>query len=417
MIWRRFSKASPYSITAVLVFAAVMTFMLIRSFAAIGPASLYTSPGGTQSVEKGKNFTIDVRIGTGGNVSVTGASIQVSYPSDKLAVQGVSFSGSPYSLEVAQSNSGGVLRIERAALPVIAGGDKLFAKVTFKALADGAAAINFTGSSFVLSGDNDSNLPLNRSGATYNISTPSKAGSPARPPGNGNTNPGSGSAGSGRQSSSTSEQGGIDGGTPEATPSNNSGSGADVGSDKTQAGVENTTDNESLSSLQVRVVDKNNKPVKGAKVTVAGQTFTTDKNGVAGFERVPLGQQKIVIDYSGKKTSYPAEVKGMSELSDPEIFTVTVEKRATNPLVWIITPLLGLMIGAGLIVLILRLKQQRQNLGRSNSTYTQPIPVTPVAPDNSSGTTRNIKAPDLPQPGAVVAPLQNDQPPAEDKNT
>lgn len=416
MILRRFSKISPYSIAAVLAFAAVMTFILIRSFAAIGTANLYVTPGGTKSVEKGKSFTVDVRVSTAGNVSVTGASMQLSYPSDKLAVQGVSFSGSPYNLEVAQSNSGGILRIERAALPAISGGDKLFAKVTFKALADGSAGINFTNSSFVLSGDNDSNLPLNRSGAAYNIFTSRNPGSPSSPRLGSNSSPvsgGNGSSASGPRSQTSSSTSSVESSSGVSeNPSNpdNPSSGAATNSDPSQAGAE------SFSSLQVLVVDKNNKPVKGAKVTLAGQTLVTDKNGVAGFEGVPLGQHKILVDYSGKKTSYPAEVKGVSD-SNPETFTVTLGKRATNPLVWIITSLIGLLIGAGLIILLLRLKQ-RSNPSYNISTHEQALPLVPATPDNEvSEAIHKIKSPDVPAPGAVVAPVQTDESSRTDKHS
>lgn len=177
---KRFSAQSRALVAAVLFIAATALFT-VQSFAATGPATLYTSPNGTQSVNINSNFTISVRIATGNNVPVSAATIYLAYPGDKVQVVSASYAGSAYNVELVESDSGSVFRMDRAALPEISGGDKLFAQITFKAIANGSAALSFTSDSRVHSGEDDSNILAARNGVTYNISTPPPGPSPQPP--------------------------------------------------------------------------------------------------------------------------------------------------------------------------------------------------------------------------------------------
>jgi hypothetical protein len=180
-IKQQLTRISPLSVALVIIFAAAMSLLIFRSFAAVGPATLYTSPGGTQSVKKGSTFTSKIRVSTASNVQVAGAAVYMSYNSSKISVQSISYSGSPYTIEATpSSNSGGILHMERAALPAITGGDKLFATVTFKAVATGTATVGFASNTYVTSGDNDSNLPPQNSGAVYSILNSTSGGT--KPP-------------------------------------------------------------------------------------------------------------------------------------------------------------------------------------------------------------------------------------------
>ncbi len=266
-IKKQLTKISPLSAGLVLLFALAMTFIIFRSFAAVGPATLYTSPGGSQSVVKGKTFTVSVRVKTASNVPVTGASVYLSYPSSKVSVQSISYSGSPYNFEASKSNTGGILKMDRAAIPAISGGDKLFAKVTFKALATGSAAISFTSNSFVTSGEDDSDLSLQKSGVVYKVTAPSTS-----------TNKTSSSAADtddsdgGSNTSSTDES--SSGSSSVENNTSTSGQSSDSTSKKSE--TKKSSDKQATSTsqqeiagtgqLEILVVDGDNQPLKDASV-------------------------------------------------------------------------------------------------------------------------------------------------------
>lgn len=346
-IKQQLSRISPLSAGLVLAFAAVMTYFLIQTLAATGTASIYTSPGGSQSVTKGSNFSVNIRISTSGNAPVTAASLHMSYPTDKVAVQGVDFSGSPYNLEVAQTNSGSVLRLDRAALPMISGGDKLFAKVTFKATGDGQANIGFTDSSYVISGDNDSNLPLQKNGVTYNISAPST-----------NSSPGTSRGASGNNKPATSEQ---SRGNSTANGGTNNTSSSSLDQDQTgdrtkeeslrvptNSSDSSTKTNDPGFNVQILVFDRDKNPINNAEVIIGGKNAKTDENGFARFKQITAGDHEIVVNYKGKKTLSKAQVKG-SVTTKPESFTVEIESNKMSPLVWILPPLIGILLAVGVL--------------------------------------------------------------------
>lgn len=170
------------TIVALTLFAVVGAVILVRALAASGGATLYTSPAGNQSVKKGESFSLSVRIATGNDVPVTGAVVYLKYPLDKLQVANINYSGSAYGLQIHESNSGGILRMDRASLPMIPGGDKLFATITFRTLNQtGSAPISFTDDSKVFSGEDDSNILNKKQGVNYTITQPTSS-SPAQSP-------------------------------------------------------------------------------------------------------------------------------------------------------------------------------------------------------------------------------------------
>lgn len=386
---QRLSKISFLSISLVAIFALVMTYVVVRSFAAVGPANLYTSPSGSQSVTNGSNFTVTVRINTASNVPVSAAAVHLAYPADKLSIQNVSFSGSPYNLAVAQSNSGGVLRIDRAALPLVQGGNQVFAKVTFKATANGSANISFANSTYVVSGENDSNLPINKSGVTYNISTPS-APTSSSGSSSGTPSPGSDSSNSNRQSQTSSSSSQTSDNTQTQTSS-----GGSTGSTTNQPSLNNSLQEESAATkVQILVVDGNQNPVKDAEVIINGQTARTNESGIVEFSGIAIGEHEVVVDNNGKKTFSSIQVKGAS-FDSAESFTVEAETSNLNPLVWVVPPVIGMMIAA-LFFFLKPWLAQRAAIARMRKR--QSVQQTPV---------EEIKLPsnpNAPTPGSTYTP-------------
>lgn len=419
---RQLSRISPVAISFILLFAAVMTYILIKAFAATGGATLYTSPSGTQSVKKGQSFTLSIRISTANNASVTGASVYLSYPANLLKVTGESYSGSAYNTQLVVNNSSGVLRMDRAAFPLISGGDKLFAQVTFQALATGSASIGFTGDSIVTSGVDDSNILTQRKGVSYVVSAPTSSSSSS-------TSKSSSSGSAAPPSSSTSSTSNTEqntSSTPNTQPAtgNNSNSPSQKSSIKPTSNTQPSTNdsgNNSINSFSVIVVDQQNNPVEAAEVAMNGQTVKTDQKGVASFQSVPLGQQNITVSYKGKKTFASAEVKSAStsDPAQPQSYTVKINKNKLNPFV--------LLIPAGLIILIagafffLRPKwMARKNLhGLSDYDQDTLQPVAAVTKEESTQSVlARLKTPDMPQPGSSYKPVAGSNPqPNENDNS
>jgi hypothetical protein len=363
-IKQQLSSVSPVTIGMVLLFAAIMTFVLIQSFAAVGPASLYTSPSGTKSVDKGSTFTVNIRIDTASNVPITGASVYVSYPGSKLKVQQVSYNNSPYNLKIVQSNSGGVLRMDRGALPAIPGGDKLFAKVTFKAIANGSAAIGFTDNSYVTSGEDDSDLPLQKSAVSYNISTSSSDESSSSPPKKSSTR----SLDDNTDIQSTQTSGSSAQESSSSLDSNNQNTSSNSEKKTTNDKATESGNDEETKILEIVVVDEQQNPVEGAEVTIDGSTAKTDKNGIARFEKIPAGDQDIIITYNGDKTFQTVHVKGASTENNPESLTVSINRDAKNPIILLAIPLFGLLAIAGFLFCKPSLVNQLKNMLKRGGT-------------------------------------------------
>lgn len=358
-IRQQLSRISPLSITFIFLFAAAMTYFLIRSFAASGTATLYTSPGGTQAVTVGQTFTINVRISSGATVPVTGASVYLSYPTDKLQTQGEGYTGSPYTTQLIATDSGGILRMDRAAFPAISGGDQLFAQVTFKTIAAGSAPISFGSNSIVTSGEDDSNILTQKTGVTYNIAAPSTS-APTPPSSNpstpvtssGGSSGSPSSSGSSSQSTTTQPKTGSNSTADNGAAASGGSSGTPAASNPdtaTTTGSSETPDDSGASTVQVTILDSQNKPVQGAEVTVDGQKAKTDKNGVARFTSVNAGKQTLAVTYNGKKTAKIVQVKNASSQSSPQLFNVSITKDKFNPTLLVIPVIV--LFGAGVFFL------------------------------------------------------------------
>jgi Na+-translocating ferredoxin:NAD+ oxidoreductase RnfG subunit len=285
--------------------------------------------------------------------------------------------------------------MERAALPAITGGDKLFATVTFKAIATGSAAIGFTSSSYVTSGDSGgsvSDLPLQTSGVVYNITssstkpTSSSTGSSSSPH---VTKPTSSSTGS---SSETS--------TPADSSTNNEEVVSTPKTKKNKKAVSSQAEENTLTdnkgTLEVLVVDQKQQPVEGAKVTTHGKTSTTGKNGTATFNDLPTGKNDLVVDYKGNKTFGSAEVKSTSTVLNPDSVTIKIKRNNLNPLYWLFIPALIILIGTGAVYRNIWLDKIK-NLFNKDETE-----ITPAV--SAAASTPTIKSFNATPPGSTITP-------------
>lgn len=398
-IRRRLAAVSPMTIAFALCFAAIMTYVALRVFAASGSATIYTNPGGTQSVSVGQTFAVTVRVSTPGGVPVTGASVYLAYPASKLQVLGQSYGG-PYNTQLAASNSGGVLRMDRAAFPMIGGGDQVFAQVTFKALATGSAPISFTGSSLVTSGEDDSNILAGQHGVTYEITASAAASGGTSSSGSGTRASGGSTAGGSGGAASTGGNAASSGGAAAAS----SGSGGGSANAAAGAGETGDTTSSAQSAVAITIVDPDNKPVKDAVVTINGQTAKTDAKGIARFAGLPAGDLKVAVSYNGNKTSKIIQVKGAATTEAPEIFKVSIKKQKFNP--WLLSVPIIFLVAAMVYIL-------RPGRLRFAGAPSQPVAdkiVTSGQPDTPPSPLGTVANPERDTPGTVFNPGQSQQP-------
>lgn len=121
-------------------FLATLSLILPKPASASG--TLYFSPGsGTKY--NGQNFTVSVRAKGMDNVDAVKAVF--TYPTDKLTFVSISSGGSAWGIKAQETASGGTIEIDRGNIGNLSG-DKLVASVTFKPKTNsGTVSLNFTG--------------------------------------------------------------------------------------------------------------------------------------------------------------------------------------------------------------------------------------------------------------------------------
>jgi hypothetical protein len=109
--------------------------------------------------------------------------------------------------------------------------------------------------------------------------------------------------------------------------------------------------------VNIKVTDKSQKPVKGAKVTIHStvQERTTDEDGFARFENVESGDHNVLVAYDGFEGEQRINLTGdVKEFN----LTITLEQKAilTSPLVLTIGGGMGCII---LVLIVLLLRNRR----------------------------------------------------------
>lgn len=142
-------------------------FFFTKSSYAAG--SLYLAPG-SKNVYQGTNFSVSVRMNTGGE-PVNAAQANLSYPADKLDFVGIGSGGSAFSIAAPSGGGGGNVSISRGVIGAGITGDKLVAAVTFrpKAGATGVATVSFSGGSALVRGTDQANIIGGMVGGNYTI--------------------------------------------------------------------------------------------------------------------------------------------------------------------------------------------------------------------------------------------------------
>ena len=358
------------------------TIFLINSQPAYAAANFYLSPS-KLTVPQGNTFSVSVRVSSAEAIDSVQANL--SYPADKLDFLSISTSGGTFDITAEKSGGGGSVRIGVARVGAVSG-DRLVATVSFRAkVSSGTANISFAAGTEAVAAGNP--VGGGTSGGTYTLAAP-----PPPPPPPDTTAPKISDVKaaattfkgatiewkSDEASSSIVEYGlttkyGLSaegaGGTKEHKVSFTSDlllpgltyhfrvKSADAAGNLATSG--DSTFKTKGCTVKVKVVDQNNKPIVGAKVTLASgvQTATTDKEGTVSFTDIEPGKQLVTVEYQEKIQSQPVEVKEPSEkeqtagVATTQNFEVKVAG-ATNDylarysLVALIAILFGSLLGA-----------------------------------------------------------------------
>lgn len=181
-------------------------------------------------------------------------------------------------------------------------------------------------------------------------------------------------------------------------------------------GVGTTSAAQSFTTLgfpvTIRVVDANGKVVAGARVTIDGQSQTSNSQGFASFQNMPSGALKVSIKIGNDTTTRTITVSGtvpVSGSSPLQQFSLSAVRGSTNPLYYIITIILVVMVAG---VAILRPRNRLHNFAMAtadNNVHTDPDlgVAAVVTPQNNSyePSEANETAPDEASAAESVGPV------------
>lgn len=186
-----------------LIVGTAMAFVPTVTTHAAGAATLSLSPaGGTYT--NGNTFSVGIYEDSGAN-DADSASASLTYDAGKLQATGIS--GGAFTTCVTQPSAGGgtISTGDCTILGAKRQGSQLLAVVTFKAIATGTAAVNFTSGKVVNAG---TDLATTMSNGSFTINAPAQGGSGS----------GSGSGASAPTSTTTTTTAGQSAAARAATP-------------------------------------------------------------------------------------------------------------------------------------------------------------------------------------------------------
>jgi outer membrane biosynthesis protein TonB len=352
-------------------------------------SQMYLSPAGG-SYTAGQSFTITIRVNA--QTTVNAVQANLTYPTDKLDVSNLSYGGSAFDIQAESSAAGGSIRIGRGTVTSFSG-DRLVASITFTAkTGSGSATVSFAGGSSLA--DNGVEVTSTKSGSTFSFYTPAApAPTPApTPTSSGSTKTTTSTTKTTTTASPTTTAAAVapapDTKKPEVSQVKVTSSapgisklaiqtsedaqvvleygltttyGITVTDTKvsgthelaldtkymlpkttyhyklsiTDAAGNNTITNDKTFTTpglpaSITVTGSDGKPLKGAKVTIDGETKLTNQKGIAMFD-LSIGQKTATIQY-GDKTILKTFVLGAETSTDkPMAVAGAIAAKASKP--------------------------------------------------------------------------------------
>ncbi len=132
-----------------------------------GP-NLYITPA-TGNYNTGDTVQIAIRVNSQ-STEINAVQANLTYPTNRLTYQSMSFTGSPLTTQVQQTGGSGEVRIASTILASSVTGDQLVATVTFTATGAGSASVAFMASSKIAAYADATDVLSGTTGAAYVIS-------------------------------------------------------------------------------------------------------------------------------------------------------------------------------------------------------------------------------------------------------
>lgn len=286
-----------------LAMLLIPVFSVLPARAAVN-AHLSLSPA-SKTMTVGDDVVVYIMLDTGGN-SVLAWKAALTYSTSAFnAVTVATGTGSHFTESpVADVASGGTIRISRYATSA-SSADETAAKITLHSTGVGNTAISFahvcspTNDATPCSGVTDSsgtNLLSGVTGATFIVSAVPVAGSTTTP-------------------AAKAKKKSLLGKVADAV--------AGVVSPSTEATSPDSGLSVSRGSVKISVQNQKNKPVEGAKVTLAGESGVTDKNGKVLLQGLYPGEAKGTIVYKEKTQKITVDVQEGTSAYAPQLVSFT----------------------------------------------------------------------------------------------
>lgn len=201
-------------------------------------------------------------------------------------------------------------------------------------------------------------------------------------------------------------------------------------------GVGNTSVAQSFTTLgfpvTIRVVDAYGQVVKGATVTVGGQSQTTNSSGIATFANTPPGAQKVTIKIGNASTTRAITVNGSTSTSGTasslQQFSLSAVRGKDNAVYFEIAVVI---IAFGIVGTLFIPRKQLQHpslagvgfgqnpdpdlLGRVNTQATLNAsginPTTEVSNEPGQVITPQAETTNQPEPSQIISPTDPPSPP------
>jgi hypothetical protein len=91
--------------------------------------------------------------------------------------------------------------------------------------------------------------------------------------------------------------------------------------------------------VAIKVVDADNQPVVNQKVSLNGQSSTTDQTGIASFTNIAAGSYEVTVTTKNGKTLASIIVAENSSVSDVQLFEVNLKNKKST-LLYALIPLI-----------------------------------------------------------------------------
>ena len=389
--------------------ALLVSAVLPQAASAAVNAEFSLTPS-SSSVTTGQNTIVTLNLNTGGN-SVNAWKATINYSTSAFSSVSVATApGSPFTLvQKPDVASGGTIRISRYATTASSTSGAV-ATITLKANALGATSLSFAHICNPTSDATPCSAVTDASGTNLlsglNNASITVTAVPVVP---GTTT-----------TKTTTKKKGVTGAVAAAV-------GAVTAITNPTAETQTTTTEQAENNaiVRIKVVNKNNKPVENATVTLGGQKATTNSAGEALFTELPTGRLNGTVTYNGKSQSFGIDVVAGSSFEKPQLATITFNAAAASALPkYLVLVLIIALAGVG-VFLFLRKRDNEQTITLPSDPDLKPKKAEPemiaavkpietkikeekpkkvLKPDKDEPKDKTIKRNDPLKPGVVVRP-------------